>query len=218
MTADPVIGRDVVNLFHSLTGFAPDQAYEKVLVAPHHMRSRFYKLIEQEVANQEKYGNGRIIAKFNALDDRGIIRRLYQASTAGVQIDLILRGHTMLRPGLPGYSDNIRITSSLGRFLEHDRVYYFHNNGDPQLYIGSADWRTRNLRTRVELITPIEDPHYRDQLVQLLEDALKDNYSAWDVDAEGQYRLRYPELDGPVREFQTQQMRRAHKRAKKPRR
>ena len=217
MTADPVIGRDVVNLFHSLTGFAPDQAYQKVLVAPHKMRSRFYRLIEQEVANQEKYGNGRIIAKFNALDDRGIIRRLYDASQAGVQIDLILRGHTMLRPGLPGYSDNIRIISILGRFLEHDRIYSFYNNGDPQILIGSADWRTRNLKSRVELITPIEDPHYKDQLVQLLEDALKDNYSAWDVDAEGQYTLRYPEPDGPVREFQTTQMRRAHKRAKKPR-
>ncbi len=217
ITADPVIGRDVVNLFHSLTGFAPAQDYEKVLVAPHQMRSRFNKFIEQEIANQEEFGNGHIIAKFNALDDRGIIRRLYDASQAGVQIDLILRGHTMLRPNLPGYSDNIRIISILGRFLEHDRVYYFHNNGDPQLLIGSADWRTRNLKSRVELITPIEDPRYKDQLVQLLEDALKDNYSAWDLDSEGQYTLRYPQPDEPVREYQTQQMRRAHKRAKKPR-
>ena len=123
----------------------------------------------------------------------------------------------MLRPELPGFSDNIRIISILGRFLEHDRIYSFYNNGDPQIYIGSADWRTRNLKSRVELITPIEDSHYRGQLVQLLEDALKDNYSAWDVDAEGQYTLRYPGEGEPRREFQTQQMRRAHKRAKKPR-
>jgi polyphosphate kinase len=217
MTADTIIGRDVVNLFHSLTGFAPDQDFEKVLVAPLHMRWPFYRLIEQEIANQEMYGNGRITAKFNALDDRGIISRLYEASQAGVQIDLILRGHTMLRPKLPGFSDNIRIISILGRYLEHDRIYCFHNNGDPQIYIGSADWRTRNLKTRVELITPIENPAYKKQLVQILEDALEDNYSAWDLDADGQYSLRYPQDDELVREFQTQQMRRAHKRAKKAR-
>ena len=217
MTADTIIGRDVVNLFHSLTGFAPDQDFEKVLVAPLHMRWPFYRLIEQEIANQEMYGNGRITAKFNALDDRGIISRLYEASQAGVQIDLILRGHTMLRPKLPGFSDNIRIISILGRYLEHDRIYCFHNNGDPQIYIGSADWRTRNLKTRVELITPIENPAYKKQLVQILEDALEDNYSAWELDADGQYSLRYPQDDELVREFQTQQMRRAHKRAKKAR-
>jgi polyphosphate kinase len=217
MTADPIIGRDVVNLFHALTGFAPDQEFAKVLVAPNQMRGPFYKLIDQEIANQEEYGNGRIIAKFNALDDPGIIRRLYQASQAGVQIDLILRGHTMLRPALPGFSDNIRIISILGRFLEHDRIYYFYNNGDPQIFIGSADWRTRNLKSRVELITPIEDPNYKTQLTQILEDALKDNYSAWEVDANGQYTLRFPGENEPTREFQTQQIRRAHKRAKKPR-
>ncbi len=217
MTADPVVGRDVVNLFHSLTGFAPKQDYAKVLVAPHQMRGPFRKLIDQEIENQQKYGNGRIIAKFNALDDRGIIRRLYEASQAGVQIDLILRGHTMLRPQLPGYSANIRIISILGRFLEHDRVYYFHNNDDPQIYIGSADWRTRNLKSRVELITPVEDLRFKEQLAQLLEDALKDNRSAWDVDADGQYTLRYPQSDEPAYELQTQQLRRARKRAKKPR-
>jgi polyphosphate kinase len=217
MTADPGIGRDVVNLFHSLTGFAPEQSYEKVLVAPDQMRAPFHKLIEQEVDNQQQYGNGRIIAKFNALDDRGIIRRLYEASQAGVQIDLILRGHTMLRPQLVGYSDNIRIISILGRFLEHDRVYYFHNNDSPELFIGSADWRTRNLKSRVELITPVEDPRHKAQLVELLNDALKDNRSAWDLHADGHYTLRHPGEAEAVYELQTQQMRRAHKRAKKPR-
>jgi polyphosphate kinase len=123
----------------------------------------------------------------------------------------------MLRPALPGYSENIRIISILGRFLEHDRIYYFCNNGEPQIFIGSADWRTRNLRTRVELITPIDDPGYKDQLTQILEDALKDNYSAWDLDSEGQYTLRYPTQGEQIREFQTLQMHRAHKRAKKPR-
>ena len=217
MTCDPELGRDVVNLFHSLTGYATVQEYQKVLVAPDHMRDDFYELIDQEVANQEKHGNGRIVAKMNGLDDSGIIRRLYAASQAGVQIDLIVRGHSLLRPGLPGYSDNIRVISILGRFLEHDRVYYFHNNGDPEVLIGSADWRTRNLRGRVELIAPISDPSHKEQLIQLLEDALADNRLAWDLDAEGQYTLRRPTGGEKERDFQLTMMRRAQKRARKGR-
>jgi polyphosphate kinase len=215
MTSDPVLGLDLVNLFHSLTGYAPQQNYQKVLVAPRNMRSRFNRLIEQEISNQEQFGNGRIVVKMNALDDKGIIRRLYQASQAGVQIDMIIRGHTILRPGLPGYSEKIRIVSILGRFLEHDRIYCFHNNGDPLIFSGSADWRGRNLKRRVELIAPIEDPRLKQQMIQLLEDALKDNRLAWDVDAEGQYMLRYPEADQGVREIHRTLMKRAQKRAKK---
>jgi polyphosphate kinase len=216
MTCDPALGRDLVNLFHSLTGYATVQQYQKVLVAPDHMRSGFYDLIAQEVANQEKHGNGRIVAKMNGLDDSGVIRRLYAASQAGVQIDLIVRGHSLLRPGLPGYSDNIRVISILGRFLEHDRVYYFHNNGDPVVLIGSADWRTRNLKGRVELIAPISDPSHKEQLIQLLEDALADNRLAWDLDADGQYTLRRPAGE-KERDFQLTMMRRAQKRARKGR-
>jgi polyphosphate kinase len=215
MTSDPVLGLDLVNLFHSLTGYAPQQNYQKMLVAPRNMRSQFYELIEQEISNQEQYGNGRIVVKMNALDDKGIIRRLYHASQAGVQIDMIIRGHTILRPGLPGYSDNIRIVSILGRFLEHDRIYCFHNNGDPLIFIGSADWRGRNLKRRVELIAPIENPRLKQQLIQLLEDALEDNRLAWDVDAEGHYTLREPETDQGVREFHKTLMKRAQKRGKK---
>ncbi len=215
MTSDPVLGLDLVNLFHSLTGFAPQQNYQKVLVAPRNMRSQFYELIEREIRNQEQFGNGRIVAKMNALDDKGIIRRLYEASQAGVQIDMIIRGHTVLRPGLPGYSENIRIVSILGRFLEHDRIYCFHNNGDPLIFIGSADWRDRNLKRRVELITPIENPRLKQQLIQILEDALEDNRLAWEVDAEGHYALREPEADQGERDFHRMQMKRAQKRGKK---
>lgn len=125
------------------------------------MRQAFSNLIEQEMSNARKFGNGRIIAKMNALDDVKIIRELYAASQAGVQIDLILRGHCQLRPGVPGFSENIRVISILGRFLEHDRIFYFHNNGEPHIFIGSADWRDRNLNDRVELITPSTNPPCR---------------------------------------------------------
>jgi polyphosphate kinase len=134
------------------------------------------------------------------------VRKLYAASQAGVPIDLIIRGHCTLRPGLPGYSDNIRVISILGRFLEHDRIFYFHNNGQPQLFIGSADWRTRNLTRRVELITPVVEPALQQQLVGILVAALSDNRLAWDLDADGYYRLRAPGPDEPVRDFQAMMM------------
>jgi polyphosphate kinase len=214
LTCDPDLGYDVVNLFHYLTGYAPDQPYREVMIAPRDMRKEFYRLIQREIRFQEKNGTGRIIAKMNALDDIGIIRQLYRASMAGVEIDLIVRGHSRLRPQLPGYSDNIRVTSILGRFLEHDRIYYFHNNGEPSLYIGSADWRNRNLKERVELIAPIKEDHLRDELIQILEDALADNQLAWDLDADGHYELRYPADGDSRRNFHEQLMKQARKRAK----
>ncbi len=214
LTCDPDIGYDVVNLFHYLTGYAPDQPYEKVLVAPRDMRKSFNRLIRQEIAHQKEFGNGRIVAKMNALDDLGVIRRLYVASLAGVQIDLIIRGHSRLRPGLPGFSENIRIISILGRFLEHDRIFYFHNNGQPKVYIGSADWRGRNLKERVELITPIEDPELRQRCIEILEDAQLDNRLAWELDAEGHYRLRRAAEADEEHNFHEMLMKQARKRAK----
>ncbi|MCP5094310.1 MAG: polyphosphate kinase 1, partial [Chloroflexi bacterium] len=141
LSCRPELGHDLVNLFHFLTGYAPGMSYDKVLVAPNTMRKRFNALIEREIEHQVAGGNGRIIAKMNAIDDMGIIKRLYKASQAGVKIDLIIRGHTRLRPQLPGISENIRLISILGRFLEHDRIFYFSNNESPQIFIGSADWR-----------------------------------------------------------------------------
>ena len=214
LTCDPDLGHDVVNLFHYLTGYAPDQPYEKVLIAPRDMRKIFNRLIRQEIANQKQFGNGRIVAKMNALDDLGMIRRLYVASQAGVQIDLIIRGHSRLRPGLPGFSENIRIISILGRFLEHDRIFYFHNNGQPSVHIGSADWRGRNLKQRVELIAPIEDPELRQRCIQILEDAQRDNRLAWELDAEGYYRLRRAAEADEEYNFHEMLMKQARKRAK----
>jgi polyphosphate kinase len=215
LTCDPDLGFDVINLFHYLTGYAPDQPYKQVLVAPRDMRSAFYRLIREEIKYQGESGSGRIIAKMNALDDVGIIRELYRASSAGVQIDLIIRGHSRLRPGLVGYSENIRVVSILGRFLEHDRIFYFHNNGQPLLFIGSADWRNRNLKDRVELIAPIKREELQQQLTQMLDDALNDNRLAWELDADGQYRLRLPTGNETQNNFHEILIKQARKRAKK---
>ncbi|HHY58268.1 MAG TPA: polyphosphate kinase 1 [Chloroflexi bacterium] len=213
LTCRSELGRDVVNLFHFLTGYAPGQRYEQALVAPEHMRTRFEALIDAEIAHQRQTGDGRIIAKMNGLDDKRMVRHLYEASQAGVQIDLIIRGHCTLRPGLPGYSDNIRVISILGRFLEHDRIFYFHNHGKPITIIGSADWRTRNLTRRVELAVPVTDPALQQQLIDILQAALNDNRSAWELDAEGYYRLRLPAANEEVREFQPQMMEAARRRS-----
>ncbi|RMF04661.1 MAG: polyphosphate kinase 1 [Chloroflexi bacterium] len=215
LTCNPELGHDIVNLFHYLTGYALNQQYKKVMVAPQNMRKTFNQLIDREIEMQQQHGNGRIIAKMNALDDVKIIRRLYQASQAGVKIDLIIRGHTRLRPGLPGYSDNIRIISILGRFLEHDRIYHFHNNGQPVTYIGSADWRGRNLDERVELIAPIEEPALQQRLIEILENALTDNRLAWDLAADGTYTLRCPTDPDDERDFHKILMKQAAKRTKK---
>ena len=215
LTCSPELGQDMINLFHYLTGYAPEQTYQKVLIAPTNMRQVFYELIDQEMINQAEFGNGRIIAKMNGLDDLGIIRKLYEASQAGVQIDLIIRGHSRLRPRLPGYSDNIRIVSILGRFLEHDRIFHFHNNGRSQTYMGSADWRLRNLKSRVELITPIEDPAQQAWLVSILEAALNDNRLAWELDADGNYTLRHPAKGEKSLNFHRYLMKQTKKRNKK---
>ena len=212
LTCRPELGRDVVNLFHFLTGYAPGQRYEQALVAPEYMRKRFEALIDAEIAHQQESGNGRMIAKMNGLDDKRMVRKLYEASQAGVQIDLIIRGHCTLRPGLPGYSDNIRVISILGRFLEHDRIFYFHNNGKPVTIIGSADWRTRNLVRRVELAVPVTEPALQQRLIDILYDALNDNRSAWELDCDGNYRLRMPAPGEEAREFQVIMMEKAQKR------
>jgi len=192
LTCNPEIGNDLVNLFHFLTGYAPDQQYDRLVVAPRDMRRTFVERIEREIHFQRARGSGRIIAKMNALDDAGIIQELYRASQAGVRIDLIVRGHTRLRPGLPGYSDNISMVSIVGRFLEHDRVFFFNNDGDPEIFIGSADWRERNLNERVEVLVPVLDPALRDRIVQILHFSLNDNRLAWELRPDGEYVQRRP--------------------------
>lgn len=213
LTNDPNLGYDVTNLFHYLTGYAPNQEYKKLLVAPNLLRSSFNELIDREIALAEEGKEGRIIAKMNALDDVEIIKRLYKASQAGVRIDLIVRGHSRLRPRLKNFSDNIQVISIIGRFLEHDRIYYFGNNGEPQMFIGSADWRFRNLNERVEAVVPITLPALQKRITSILKKAMKDNRLAWDMHSDGSYTQRRPREGQKEKNFQDMMMRNARKRA-----
>ena len=213
LTADREIGSAMVNLFHYLTGYAPEQRYQKLLVAPRDLRPAFVELIQREIEHQRERGNGRIICKMNALDDQEMIRELYEASRQGVEITLIVRGHCRLRPRLPGFSDNIQVLSIVGRFLEHSRIYYFGNDGRPLTYIGSADWQRRNLEDRVEVVVPIEDPELQGRLIRTLRFCIEDNRLAWDLDADGLYVQRKPGPGERVMTFHDVLMERALQRS-----
>jgi polyphosphate kinase len=193
LTCDEDIGYDVTNLFHYLTGYAPEQHYRELLVAPQNMRRQFEDLIQREIDHQARDGSGRVVAKMNALNDKQMIQELYRAAQAGVDIDLVVRGHSRLRPGLDGFSGRIRVTSILGRFLEHTRVYYFGNGGAPEVFLGSADWMSRNLEDRVEAIVHVKDDTLRDRIIAIIERALNDTRSAWELDATGRYVQRTPD-------------------------
>ncbi len=194
-TCDPDIGTDVAKLFHYLTGYAPSQEYHTLIVAPREMRKAFVSMIRREVRHQKKHGTGRIIVTMNGLDDVAMIQELYRASQAGVEIDLIVRGHCRLRPGLKRYSPTIRVVSIVGRFLEDRRLYYFHNNDAPQVFAGSADWMRRNLDDRVETVVPILNPALKQRLIALLHQTLADQRLAWDLHPDGRYVQRRPAND-----------------------
>jgi polyphosphate kinase len=192
LSASPALGADLTDLFNVLTGFASPAGYRKLIVAPRGMRERFIEMIRREIAHSRAGQPARIIAKMNALVDPDTIAALYEASGAGVSIDLIVRGICCLRPGLPGVSDSIRVISIVGRFLEHSRAFYFLNGGDEEVYIGSADWMPRNLDRRIEAVTPIESPADRQALRDLLLFMLEDNRQAWDLRSDGSYEQRQP--------------------------
>lgn len=189
-TCDPAICGDVIELFHSLTGRSLHRDYRRLLVAPVNMRQRFLQLIETERKNAEAGKPARITAKMNQLQDEQIITALYEASRAGVQIDLIVRGFCCLRPGVAGLSQNIRVISILGRFLEHTRIFRFHNDGRPRHFIGSADWMVRNLDYRVETTTPVTDAQSTSRLDEILDNALAAGGHAWELTPEGRYIRR----------------------------
>lgn len=187
-TIDEEITNDATNLFNSLTGFSQFSEYDSLLVAPLNLRKGIIKLIKRETAHAKAGRPGRIVAKVNSLTDVAIVRALYNASQAGVSIDLIVRGICTLRPGLSKISDNIRVRSVVGRFLEHSRIFYFGNNGKDEVYIGSADWMYRNLSRRVEVVVPIKDPKLRAYLKDVILDAyLKDNVNARELRSDGTY-------------------------------
>lgn len=196
------LGADLTDLFNHLTGYSRQQSYRKLLVAPVSLRSRMLAMIQRETQHAATTGSGRIVAKMNALVDPQIIRALYEASQAGVKIDLIVRGMCCLRPGLPGVSDNIQVISIVGRFLEHSRIFYFHNGGDEEIFIGSADWMTRNLDRRVEAVVPIEDPGLSKDLQEILGIMLSDNRQAWELQPDGQYIQRRPKPGEPEQSSQ----------------
>ncbi|MEA5620031.1 polyphosphate kinase 1 [Cronbergia sp. UHCC 0137] len=191
------LGADLTDVFNFLTGYSRQKTYRDILVAPVNMRDRFLELIQREIENVQNGSTGRIVAKMNSLVDPQIIANLYEASRAGVQIDLIIRGICCLRPGLKDISDNIRVISIVGRFLEHSRIYYFYNNGQEEIYIGSADWMRRNLDRRVEVITPIKDQEIAKDLQELLGIMLADNRLAWELKSDGSYVQRRPYDDSP---------------------
>jgi polyphosphate kinase len=195
-TCDHRITDDVVNLFHYLTGHADQPDFNAILVAPMTMRPRFLQLIHREIQNKRAGKPARIIAKMNQLEDPDMIEALCEASNAGVPIDLIIRGFCCLRPGVPGHSENIRIRSIIGRFLEHSRIFYFANGAqnpaDGEYYIGSADWMYRNLSKRIEVVTPIFAAGPKARLWEILDICLRDQREAWVLEPDGTYEQLHP--------------------------
>jgi polyphosphate kinase len=200
LTCNPEIADDVSRLFNRLTGFAPSTHYKRLLVAPEHLRHAIVDLIDHEIAAAHAGKSARLIFKMNQLEEDVMIQKLYQASQAGVQIDLIVRGLCCLAPGVPGLSENIRVVSHIGRFLEHSRVFYFHNAPpDQRLYLGSADLMRRNLYNRVEVVFPVMDSSSQQRLMYLLGTYLLDNQQAWRMHADGTYsRIQPADGEEPV--------------------
>ncbi len=192
---DEDIGQDITELFNYLTGYSPPPSYRKILAAPYNLKRGILEKIAREIRHQEEGRGGFIQMKMNALEDVDIVRALYRATRAGVKLDLIVRDTCRLRPGVPGLSENARVVSIVGRFLEHARILYFHNDGEEEYYIGSADMMGRNLESRVEVHAPVEDPELRQELRMILDVQLTDQRSAWDMQPDGSYVQRRPKDD-----------------------
>jgi polyphosphate kinase len=198
-TCDPVIGADISDLFNALTGYSRQHTYRKLLVAPDSMRQEILWRIEREIARHRQHGDGYLAFKMNSLVDKACIQALYRASHAGVPIDLQVRGICCLRPGLPGMSETISVTSIVGRFLEHARIYYFRNGGEEEVFLGSADLMPRNLDRRVELLFPVAAPHWRQAIVRdILRVHLRDNVQARRLLPDGSYARLQPPPDEPA--------------------
>ncbi|ESP87813.1 polyphosphate kinase 1 [Candidatus Halobonum tyrrellensis] len=230
-TADPTVGGDVVKLFNSFTSHARQRRYDKLLVAPENLREGVTEHVRREADVAREGGDGRIVAKMNALEDPAIVRELYEAARAGVDIDLVVRGICRLRPGVEGLSETVRVHSVVGTFLEHSRVYYFGNGagaevwpgaddgsdggdgGDPAYYVGSADWMTRNLDRRVEAVAPVEEPTARAELRAVLETMLADNRRRWRMGADGSYAQVEPAEGAPTVDVHERLMERARRAA-----
>jgi polyphosphate kinase len=209
LTADHDVGQDLVRLFNFFTGHSLHEDYRKLLVAPENMRDRFTGLIRREAEHARAGDPARIVVKMNSLKDPEMVAELYRASMAGVEMDLLVRGICRLRPGVEGVSDTIRVHSVVGRFLEHSRIFYFENAGEPEYFVGSADWMTRNLDRRVEAVTPVEDPDLREELQTILDVMLSDNRKRWTMAPDGSYEQVRPAEGEPVRNTHQRLMHRA---------
>lgn len=190
LTCDPLIGEDATAVFNMLSGFSEPLGWNKLSLAPLWLRGRFLRLIQRETKNAKNGKPARIIAKMNSLCDKEIIANLYEASCAGVKIHLIIRGICSLRAGVEGLSENITVCSIVGQFLEHSRIFMFENDGDPKIYMGSADWMPRNLDRRVEILFPVEDPDLKKRLFHILQVQMEDNIKAQYLQPDGTYAKR----------------------------
>jgi polyphosphate kinase len=211
-TCNPEFGADASDLFNALTGYSKKEDYKKFLVAPHTLRKRFAALVDREIKWAKKGAPAKLIFKMNALIDPKFVEQLYHASQAGVKIELLARSLCGLRPGLPNLSDNIRVVSIVGRFLEHTRIYYFHNGGNPEFYLGSADLMPRNLDRRIETLFPIEDPALKQELIEILDIVRADNVNARLMQSDGSYVRLSPAENETPRDSQVELMARAKSR------
>jgi len=210
ITTDPELTADVADLFNAITGYSAKTHYRKLLVSPHSMRQDLIARIDRVIEQHQEHGNGYLAFKMNSLVDKECIQALYRASRAGVRVELQVRGICCLRPGVPGISENIRVTSIVGRFLEHVRIYYFRGGAFEELLVGSADLMPRNLGGRVEVLVPIEDLHLltaiRDEILFL---HLNDTEQCWSLDANGDYARVSP--DAEAEGLNTQEFRLANR-------
>ncbi len=213
MSCDDALGSDLSAVFNALSGWSQPAGWNKLLVGPTDLKPRILSFIEREAQKSTPENPGHIRAKINALIDRDVIKALYKASCAGVRIDLNVRGICCLQPGVPGVSENIRVISIVGRYLEHARIFWFHNGGQPQVYLGSADWMTRNLERRVEVVFPVQSEPLRLELERILDAYFSDNVKARELGEDGGWSRVQPG-DGKPFEAQAWLYRRARKRAR----
>ncbi|WP_409304073.1 RNA degradosome polyphosphate kinase [Peribacillus sp. SCS-155] len=204
LTADSEIGIDATNFFNYLSGYMDKPDYHHLAVSPYGIRDAFIQLINEEIDMHQQHGNGRIILKMNSLSDKKLIIKLYEASNAGVKIDLIVRGICCLRPGIEGVSENITVRSIIGRFLEHSRIYWFHHNGYRKVFLSSADMMTRNMENRIEILFPILKEHLKVRIFDILTLMLKDNCKARLQDSKGKYH--YIKRDDGEEEINSQRL------------
>jgi polyphosphate kinase len=219
LTCDPQVGEDLTRLFNQLSGFAPRSKFKRLLVAPRSIRSGLVERIEGEIAHAEAGSGGLVQIKVNSIVDEEVIDALYRASQAGVRVDIWVRGICAVRPGVEGLSENIRVHSVLGRFLEHSRVFLFGGGGEPEVYIGSADMMHRNLDRRVEALVRITDPQHIEDLASLLDQGMSQDFSHWELSGDGRWTRRTTDAEGnPLADLQSTLIEMHAKRRRKARR